>query len=62
MINDSNIRVNISVRDKDGSILAYHPDEKSPTIVLRRTDYEDVNNKTTDAVLFQRGEFNVEES
>lgn len=60
-LNDSNIRANISVRDQDGSILAYYPDSKSPTIVMRRTDYVDMNNKTTDAVLFQRGEFNVKE-
>ncbi|MBQ3320871.1 ABC transporter ATP-binding protein [Candidatus Saccharibacteria bacterium] len=60
-INDSTIRVNISVRDKTGSILAYYPDNKSPTVVLRRTDYADMDHKTIDAVLFQRGEFNVSE-
>lgn len=60
-LNDSNIRANISVRDQDGSILAYYPDSKSPTIVMRRTDYADMNNKTIDAVLFQRGEFHVKE-
>ncbi|MBR3236705.1 ABC transporter ATP-binding protein [Candidatus Saccharibacteria bacterium] len=60
-INDSNIRVNVSVREKDGSILAYYPDSKSPTVVLRRTDYENMDHKTIDAVLFQRGKFDVKE-
>ena len=60
-INDSNIRINVSIRDQDGTILAYYPDKDSPTIAFRRNDYEDTNNKTTDAVLFSRGEFNVQE-
>ena len=60
-INDSNIRINVSVRDQDSVILAYYPDEKSPTIALRRDDYKDSNNKTTDAILFQRGDFDVKE-
>lgn len=60
-INDSIIRVNISVRDENGAILAYHPDEESPTFALRRKDYPDPNNKTTDATLFQRGGFKINE-
>ncbi|MBQ3436390.1 ABC transporter ATP-binding protein [Candidatus Saccharibacteria bacterium] len=60
-INDSNIRINASVRNKNGEILAYYPDEKSPTIVFRRNDYQDMNHKTTDSILFQRGEYNVVE-
>lgn len=60
-INDSNIRVNISVRDKNGTILAYYPDKKSPTIALRRDDYPDPQNKTTEATLFNRGKFEVYE-
>lgn len=60
-INDSNARINVSVRDKDGAILAYYPDEKSPTIALRRDDYKDMSNKTTDAILFQRGDFDVQQ-
>lgn len=56
-LNDVNIRVCISIRDKDGVILTYNPDNQSPTVTLRRDDYADMNNKTTDAVLFRRGEF-----
>ena len=59
-INDSNIRINVSVRNADGAILAYYPDEKSPTIAIRRNDYKDMSNKTTDAVLFKRGEFKID--
>lgn len=58
-INDSNIRINASVRTGDGEILAYYPDENSPTIVFRRNDYQDMNHKTTDSILFQRGECDV---
>ncbi|MBO7718007.1 ABC transporter ATP-binding protein [Candidatus Saccharibacteria bacterium] len=61
-INDSNIRVNVSIRNQDGIILTYFPDEKSPTIALRRDDYKDISNKTTDAILFRRGDFNVKEN
>ena len=60
-INDSNIRVNVSVRDSDGGILAYYPDQDSPTIALRRNDYEDMKNKTTEAILFNRGKFTINE-
>ena len=56
-LNDTNIRIYASIRDASGAVLAYSPDEDSPTIILRHTDYEDMNNKTTDAILFNRGEF-----
>lgn len=56
-LNDTNIRIYVSIRDQDGTILAYSLDEDSPTIILRHTDYADMNNKTTDAILFNRGEF-----
>ena len=60
-INDANIRINISVRNQDGTILAYYPDKESPTIALRRNDYQDMNHKTTEAILFNRGEFKKNE-
>ncbi len=60
-INDSNIRVNISVRNQNGDIMAFYPDEESPTIAIRRDDYEDMANKTTDAILFNRGKFTINE-
>ena len=56
-INDSNIRINVSIRDKNNTILEFYPDKKSPTIILRRNDYENMRNKTTIATLFNRGKF-----
>ena len=56
-LNDVNIKVFVSIRDEDGAILAYNPEEHSPTFILRRNDYKDMTNKTTDAVLFNRGEY-----
>ena len=56
-LNDTTIRVYVSIRDKDGTILAYSPDEESPTVIIRRKDYPNMNNKTTDAILFNRGNF-----
>ena len=60
-LNDTNIRVYCSIRDANGSILSYSLDELSPTIVFRRDDYENMNKKTTDAILFNRGEFSNHE-
>ncbi len=60
-INDTNIRVLVSIRNKKGDILTYVPEDKSPTFIIRRTDYKDANRKTTDALLFERGAFKIEE-
>lgn len=60
-INDTNIRINISIRNQDNAILAYYPDKDSPTITLRRDDYPDMKHKTTDAILFNRGRFSKNE-
>ena len=61
-INDTNIRVNVSIRDKERTILAYYPDQASPTIALHRKDYPDPSNKTTEATLFNRGKYTINES
>ena len=60
-LNDLNIRTYVSIRDEDGAILAYNLDEQSPTFILRRSDYPNPNEKTTDAVLFNRGRFIINE-
>lgn len=60
-LNDTNIRIYCSIRDADGAILSYSLDELSPTIVFRRDDYENMSKKTTDALLFNRGEFSNHE-
>lgn len=54
-INDTNIRLLISVRDTAKSIIGYYPEGKSPAFALRRDDYPDIRNKTTLAVLYDRG-------
>ncbi len=59
-LNDTNVRIYASIRGKDGNILSYVLDDDSPTFILRRNDYPNENKKTTDAVLFQRGEFDVQ--
>ena len=58
-LNDTNIRIYCSVRDKNGTILTYSLDELSPTVIFRRDDYIDMNKKTTDAIIFNRGGFNI---
>ena len=60
-LNDTNIRIYCSIRDQEGKILAYSLEEASPTIALHRDDYEDMNKKTTDAILYNRGEFKKNE-
>ena len=56
-INDSKIKVLISVKNKDGDILAYYSDQKSPTFILRRTDYPNMKKRTTNSILMTRGEW-----
>lgn len=54
-INDSNIKISVSVRDQDNNILYFLPDTQSPVVTLRRTDYPDASDRPTWAVLFDRG-------
>lgn len=60
-LNDTILRIYVSIRSKDGTILTYSPDKKSPNVIIHRTDYQDMKNKTTDALLFNRGEFTAHE-
>ncbi len=54
-LNDTDIKVNVSIRDDNMKILNYLQDEKSPIFIFRRNDYPDMNKKTTNAILFDRG-------
>ncbi len=56
-LNDTNIRAYVSIRNQDGDILAYSQENESPTFIFRRSDYPDSKNKTTNAILFNRGEY-----
>lgn len=59
-INDTDIKVAISIRDKNYEMLHFLPDGLSPSISLKRTDYPDPKIKTTWAVMFDRGEWKSE--
>ena len=56
-LNDTNIRAYVSIRNQDNDILAYSQENESPTFIFRRSDYQDPNNKTTNSILFNRGEY-----
>ena len=56
-LNDTDIRVSVTVRDKDSNVIHFLPDEKSPVILLRRTDYPNKAKRRTWATLFDRGEW-----
>lgn len=56
-LNDTDIRISVTVRDKDSNVIHFLPDEKSPIILLRRTDYPNKAKRRTWAMLFDRGEW-----
>lgn len=56
-LNDTDIRISVTVRDKDSNVIHFLPDEKSPIILLRRTDYPNKAKRRTWATLFDRGEW-----
>lgn len=56
-LNDTDIRISVTVRDKDSNVIHFLPDEKSPLILLRRTDYPNKAKRRTWATLFDRGEW-----
>jgi len=59
-INDSNLRVISSIRDKDGEMLAFYPEVKSPSFVFRRNDYRNPKKRAVFALLFDRGNWGEE--
>lgn len=60
-LNDTNIRAYVSIRNQDNDILTYSQEDESPTFIFRRSDYPDPKNKTTNAILFNRGEYESHE-
>jgi ABC-2 type transport system ATP-binding protein len=56
-INDTNMKVSVSIRNENYEILHFLPDSLSPILSLKRTDYPDSTRKTTWALLFDRGEW-----
>jgi ABC-2 type transport system ATP-binding protein len=56
-LNDADLRIAVSVRDANYEMLYFLPEALSPIIQFKRKDYTDPKNKTTWAVLFDRGEW-----
>ncbi len=56
-INDTNMKISVSIRDKQYEMLYFLPDSLAPTLSIKRTDYPDPTRKTTWALLFDRGEW-----
>ena len=56
-VNDTEIKIAVSVRNDDNDVLDFLPDDKSPTMSLRRTDYPNPSKKTKWAILFDRGDW-----
>ena len=58
IINDSNIKIAINIRNKKREVLAYYPDHLSPVIALHRNDYP--KHRITDSILYDYGKWNSE--
>lgn len=56
-INDTDIKISVSIRNEKYDILDFIPDHLSPILSLKRTDYPDPTTKTTWPILFNRGEW-----
>lgn len=56
-INDTNLKISVSIRDENYDTVDFLADSKAPIISVKRTDYLDSTRKTTWAVLFDRGEW-----
>ena len=56
-VNDSKLKVQVSVRNEDDDVLQFMSDQDSPSIVMHRTDYPNPQKPQKYAVLFDRGEW-----
>lgn len=56
-INDTNMKISVSVRNEQYEVIYFLPDSQCPTISLKRTDYTDITKKTTWALFFDRGKW-----
>ena len=54
-INDANLKVAFAIRNKNSELLAYLPEDKLPTFILRRSDYSNSNRRTSYAVIYDKG-------
>lgn len=56
-INDTNMKIAVSIRKENYEMLHFLPEDKAPTVSMRRTDYPDPTLKPTYAVLHDRGKW-----
>lgn len=56
-INDTNMKISVSIRNAEYEILHFLPDSLAPIVSVTRTDYPDPTKKTSWSVLFSRGEW-----
>lgn len=56
-LNDTNIQVQMSIRDEHNKIIAFPSESELPSFILRRQDYIESENRATYAVMFDRGEW-----
>lgn len=59
-INDTNLKISVSIRNEKFEVLDFMPEKKSPVLSLKRTDYPPDSRKTTWAVLFNRGDWEIQ--
>jgi ABC-2 type transport system ATP-binding protein len=58
-LNDTDVKMSVTIRDEEFEILDYLPDSLSPVFSLRRTDYPTMGKKTSWGLLFDRGDWVV---
>lgn len=56
-INNSKLKIQVSVRDEEDAVIDFLKDEKCPSVVVQRTDYPNPKKPQKYAILFDRGEW-----
>lgn len=56
-INNSKLKVQVTIRNEENDILYFLPENEAPSILVRRTDYPNPQRPKKYAVLFDRGEW-----
>lgn len=56
-VNNTNLIINLAVRDKNNDVLYFLPEEECPKFAVRRTDYPDPKKPMTYALLFDKGKW-----
>lgn len=56
-LNDTNLKIAVSIRNKEFQVVHFLPDKDAPVVSFKRTDYENPKQKTTWSILFSRGKW-----